>query len=98
MKNFHTTKLLEEYISRTKKNKKQFADNLGITFSLLSLLIRDEEEPPLELTYRLEKHSEQIIKACLWWKLVVKKQEFILSKDNEMKMLAYKKVKNSLRA
>jgi len=89
---------LQEYIRILKKTRKQIAEDLNIHYTKLSRIINDKEEPNVELSYRLEKHSGQLIKAELWWQLIIKKQSFILSKDEKTKKEEFKKVKNFLRA
>ncbi len=91
-------KYLEEYIRVIKKSRREIADDLAIHYTKLSRIVNDKEEPNIELSYRLEKHSGELIKAKLWWKLMIKKQEFIISKDEETRKVEQKKVKNSIRA
>lgn len=91
-------KYLEEYIRIVKKSRRVIAEDLSIHYTKLSRVINDKEEPNIEFSYRLEKHSAHLIKAELWWKLMIKKQEFIISKDDETRMVEQQKVKNSLRA
>lgn len=89
-------KYLEEYIRILKKSRKELAKDLSIHYTKLSRIINDREEPNVELTYRLERHSGNIIKAKLWWKLMIKKQEFIIGQDLETMKKEQKKVKNAL--
>ncbi|MCB0580935.1 MAG: hypothetical protein KDD10_16685 [Phaeodactylibacter sp.] len=91
-------KYLEEYIRITKKSRREIAEDLSIHYTKLSRIINDKEEPSIELSYRLEKHSGGIIRAELWWKLMVKKQAFIISRDEETRKSEQEKVKNPLRA
>jgi len=91
-------KHLSEYIRILKKNKKEFAVDIALHYTKLSRIINDREEPSIELCYRLEKHSASLIKAELWWNLIIKKQGFILSKDEKTKLIEQEKVKNPLRA
>lgn len=91
-------KYLEEYIRIIKKSRREIAEDLSIHYTKLSRIINDKEEPNIEFSYRLEKHSANLIKAELWWKLMIKKQEFIISKDDETRSIEQRKVKNSLRA
>lgn len=91
-------KFLEEYIRILKKTRREIANDLSIHYTKLSRIINDKEEPNVELTYRLEKHSGNLIKAKLWWKLMIKKQEFIISQDEETRKVEQGKVKNPLRA
>ena len=89
-------KYLEEYIRILKKSRKEISEDLAVHYTKLSRIINDKEEPNIELTYRLDKHSGNLIKAELWWKLLIKKQEFILSKDDETRQKEEAKVKNFL--
>ena len=91
-------KYLEEYIRILKKTRKDVADDLSVHYTKLSRIINDKEEPNVELAYRLEKHSGNLIRAELWWKLMIKKQEFIIRQDEETRKAEQGKVKNSLRA
>ena len=91
-------KFLEEYIRIIKKSRKEVANDLAIHYTKLSRIINDKEEPNVELSYRLEKHSGNLIKAINWWKIMIKKQEFIIARDMETKELEQNKVKNYLKA
>jgi len=91
-------KYLEEYIRILNKSRKAISEDLAVHYTKLSRIINDKEEPNIELTYRLDKHSGNLIKAKLWWKLIIKKQEFILSKDEDTREKEEAKVKNYLKA
>ena len=91
-------KYLAEYIRILKRNKKEIAADIALHYTKLSRIINDKETPSVELCYRLEKHSAELIKAELWWNLIIKKQGFILSKDEKTKMVEQQKVKNPIRA
>ena len=91
-------KYLEEYIRILKKARREIAEDLSIHYTKLSRIINDKEEPNVELSYRLEKHSGNLIKAITWWKLIIKKQEFIISADDKTKSIEQNKVKNYLKA
>lgn len=91
-------KHLEEYIRILNISRKQIAEDLSIHYTKLSRILNDKEEPNIELIYRLDKHSGNLIKAKLWWKLMIKKQEFILTKDQETRLHEEAKVSNYLKA
>jgi len=91
-------KYLAEYIRVVKKTRKEISEDLAIHYTKLSRIINDKEEPNIELSYRLEKHSGNIIRAQVWWKLMIKKHEFIIARDEETRKREQKKVKNYLRA
>ena len=91
-------KYLGEYIRLLDRNRRTISDELAVHYTKLSRLINDKEEPNIELAYRLEAHSGEMIPAILWWKLVIKKQEHLITKDTKKRKAEAKKVKNSLRA
>lgn len=91
-------KYLEEYIRILKKSRKAIAEDLALHYTKLSRIINDKEEPSIALCYRLEKHTGNLIKARLWWQLLIKKQAFILEEDEETRIAEQDKVKNALRA
>ena len=91
-------KYLEEYIRVLKKSRKEISEDLSVHYTKLSRIVNDKEEPNIELSYRLEKHSGNLIRAQVWWKLMILKQEFIMARDEETKKREQKKVKNYLRA
>jgi len=89
---------LKEYIRIVKKSRQEIAEDLSIHYTKLSRIINDKEEPNVELSYRLEKHSSKLIAAELWWKLIIKKQTYLISRDVETRKIEYLKVKNQIRA
>ncbi len=89
---------LKEYIRIAKKSRREFSEDLAIHYTKLSRILNEKEEANIGFCYRLEKHSGNLIKAELWWKLIVLKQSFIISKDEKTRKDEYKKVKNVLRA
>ncbi len=89
-------KHLEEYARILKRTKKELSEDLDVHYTRLSRIINDREEPNTELTYRLEKHSGKLIPALIWWKLIVKKQEYFLKRDNDTRQREASKVKNAI--
>ena len=78
-------KFLTEYVRIIDRTKKRFSEELKIHYSRLSRFINDKEEPNIELIYRLEKHSSNLVPAILWWKLVSKKQEYLIQKNKTLR-------------
>ena len=74
-------KSLEEYVRILNQTKKKLSEDLDIHYTRLSRIINDREGPNVELTYRLEKHSGNLISALLWWKLFSKKQDYLIKQD-----------------
>lgn len=91
-------KFLEKYIRIINRSRKETAENLSLHYTKLSRIINDKEDPNVELCYRLEKHSGNMIPTKLWWKLIIKKQEYILLKDQKTKIIEQNKVENPIRA
>jgi len=89
-------KSIEEYVRILNRTKKSLSEDLDIHYTRLSRLINDREKPNIELMYRLEKHSGNLIPAIYWWKLVAKKQEHIIKQDLKTRKKEGAKVKNGI--
>lgn len=89
-------KQLEEYVRILKRTKKKISEDLGVHYTRLSRIINGREEPNIELTFRLEKHSGELIPALLWWKLITKKQEYYIKIDKQTRKKERAKVKNAI--
>jgi hypothetical protein len=68
---------------------------MDVHVSRLSRLLKGKEMPNIELMYRLELYSGELIPAILWWKLLSKKQEFEIQRNHEQRQLARARVKNA---
>ncbi len=90
-------KYLQEYIRIARKSKRGFAEDIGVHHTRLSRIINNKEEPNIGFIYRLEQHSDKLIPAVLWWKLMIKKQEHFINKDKLTREIESKKVKNILK-
>ena len=90
-------KQLEEYVRILKRTKKQLSEELNVHYTRLSRIINNREEPNIELTYRLEKHSGELVPALIWWKLIMKKQEHYIRKDKKARKIEGAKVKNAVK-
>lgn len=87
---------LNEYVRILKKTKKELANDLSTHYTRMSRIFNDKEDPNVELTYRLERHSGKLIPAVLWWKILIKKQEFEIKKNQESREQEWSKVRNAL--
>ncbi len=87
---------LGEYVHILKKTKKEFSQDLNIHYTKLSRLFSGQDDPNIDICYRLEQHCGKMISALLWWKLSVKKIEAKIKKDKERKKAEAGKVKNAL--
>lgn len=91
-------KYVEKYVLAVKRTVKTLAEDLSMEEAVLVEIIAEKREPSMELIFRLEKHSGNFIKTELWWKLILKKQLFILSKDVEIQRVEQQKVRSVLKA
>mgnify|MGYP001159276981 FL=1 len=88
--------VLKEMIAIMRKTKKEVANDLDVHYTRLSRILNEREEPNLSLMYRLEKYSDRIIPAIYWWKLMIRKQEFLISEDQNQRLIEGRRVKNYL--
>lgn len=89
-------KQLEEYTRILKRTKKALSKDLDIHYTKLSRIINNREEPNMVLIYRLEQHSGSLISALIWWKLIIKKQEYQIKQDLETRKKEALNVKNAV--
>jgi regulator of replication initiation timing len=74
---------LKEYADRLIINRKTFAEEISIDETLLSQLINMDQFPPDYLAIRLEIHSNKIIPADFWYRLVEKEKTHHIKTDKE---------------
>jgi hypothetical protein len=87
---------LQEYIRIVSKKQIEFAFEINLHPTKLSSILTNKIDPNIALIYRLEKHSNDIIPAILWWRLWIKKIENKIVNDTEMKKREGYKVRSSL--
>lgn len=90
-------KHLEEYTRILKRTKKKLSEDLDVHYTRLSRIINDREEPNIELTYRLDMHSGNLIPAIYWWKLMIKKQADSIKKDKKTREKEASRVSNAIK-
>ena len=90
-------KLLAEYAHVLRMSKKKLSEDLGIHYTRLSRIINDKENPNIQLAYRLEKHSGELISAISWWQLVSKKLEYEIKMDKVTRKKERSKVKSAVK-
>ena len=88
---------LKAYINIFRRTKKQLSEELAIHYTKFSRFINDKELPNVAFLYRLEAHSGGLISALLWWKLVNKKQEFLIKQNKTDRAREAARVKNALK-
>ncbi len=76
---------LKQYVERLETKNKDFAAQISIDETLLSQLINEHRMPPEYVVIRLEIHSNNIIPANYWYKLVEKQREHELITDKSLR-------------
>ena len=76
---------LEQYLQLNNKKKKEFAGDIQIHETLLSQIIKNRREPNNSFIIRLELHSNNVIPAIDWFKLIEKGKEHILKTDTALR-------------
>jgi plasmid maintenance system antidote protein VapI len=76
---------LKNYVELMEKKRKEFAAEISIDETLLSQLINGHRLPPDYVAIRLEIHSNNIIPAVLWLKLVDKQRLHEIANNKELR-------------
>ncbi|MEM6700122.1 MAG: helix-turn-helix transcriptional regulator [Bacteroidota bacterium] len=87
---------LKAYIGLLKKSRKSVAEDLDIHPTKLSRILNGKENPNIDLMYRLERHSGNMIPATYWYRLVTKKVEHDIRQNEAHRQKEYERVKNEL--
>ncbi|RDC55909.1 XRE family transcriptional regulator [Pedobacter chinensis] len=87
---------LNEYVSRQDKKDKEFADEVDVTPAVLSQYINNHRKPKDEFVIRLELHSNGMIPAISWFKVIQKDKEHEIMTNQDLRREESKHVKNRL--
>lgn len=87
---------LNEYVSRQYKKDKQFASEVDVTPAVLSQYINNHRKPKDEFVIRLELHSNGMIPAISWFKVIQKDKEHEIMTNQDLRREESKHVKNRL--
>ena len=87
-------KYLKEYMTILNKKQKDLAMDLDIHKTRISRILNGRERINLQLAYRLEIHSGNLIPAILWWKLLQKAVEKEIKEDISERKKEKRNVKN----
>ncbi|MCF0056039.1 hypothetical protein [Dyadobacter sp. CY356] len=87
---------LNEYINGLEKQDKQFAADIDVKPAVLSGYINNHRKPPHKIIIRLELHSNGIIPAHIWYRLLQKDKEHQIKTDEVMRKEESSHVKNKL--
>lgn len=87
---------LKKYVEFLDKKRKEFAEDISIDETLLSQLINNHRLPPDYIAIRLELHSDNIIPASYWIRLVEKQRLHEITTDKELRKREMKYVHGKL--
>lgn len=87
---------LNEYVSRQDKKDKDFAVEVDVKPAVLSQYINNHRKPTDEFIIRLELHSNGMIPAISWFKVVQKDKEHEIITNQKLRDEESKYVKNRL--
>ena len=87
---------LNEYVSRQGKADKEFAFEVDIKPTVLSQYINNHRKPTDRFIIRLELHSNGMIPALDWFKLLQKEKEFEFNNNKMLRREESKHVKSRL--
>jgi plasmid maintenance system antidote protein VapI len=76
---------LKKYVELLDKKRKEFAEEISIDETLLSQLINNHRLPPDYIAIRLEIHSNNIIPAAYWIRVVEKQRIHEITTDKELR-------------
>ena len=76
---------LKEYITRLDKKSKEFATEIDVDPTELSLIINKHREPSEKLIIRLEIHSNKSFPAIMWFKLIEKEKAYQLIHNKDIR-------------
>ena len=76
---------LKMYVELMEKKRKEFAEEISIDETMLSQLINNHLLPPDYIAIRLELHSDTIIPATYWIRLVDKQRLHEIANDKELR-------------
>ncbi len=87
---------LNEYVNRQDKKDKDFAAEIDIKPAVLSQYLNNYRKPPEKIVFRLELHSNGMIPAVAWYKLLQKDKEHEIMTDSTIRKEESKHIKNRL--
>lgn len=87
---------LKTYIKFSYKVQKKFAEDINLKQTELSLILNEHRLPNEKTIVRLEIHSDNVIPALSWYRVVEKQREYELEQDIKFKQEQKKFVKNHL--
>lgn len=87
---------LREYLSIINKKNKDFASDIDIAATELSQILNQHRKPSEKIIIRLEIHSNELIPAIMWYKLIEKEKEHEILTDMNLRIKEKSHVRNIL--
>lgn len=87
---------LKAYVQLLNKKRKVFAREINIDETELSQLINDHRHPSENIIIRLELHSNKVIPAIAWYKLIEREKEHYIITNKTIRKQEEKHVSNRL--
>lgn len=85
---------LRSYLEMLNKKNYEFANDIGIKEAELSQILNKHRKPSEKIMVRLEIHSNEIIPAITWFKLLEKENEYEFSTNNTLRVSEKEHVRN----
>lgn len=88
---------LGKYINSLEIQKSEFSKALDLHVTKLSRLLNNYDEPNIKLFYRLEEHSNNLIPAIDWYRLLAREREITFLGDKKLKTAEKRRVKQKVK-
>lgn len=88
-----TASYLKEYLDITNRTTKNLAEELNMQETTLIAILNQKEKIDPAISFRLERHSGDIIPALYWWKLLQKELEYEFYTKEELRKIERLQVK-----
>ncbi|MDF3029357.1 MAG: hypothetical protein K0S23_3664 [Fluviicola sp.] len=85
---------LKGYVEMLNKKNKEFADDIDINQTELSQILNNHRSPSEKVIIRLEIHSNKIIPAIIWHRLIEKEKEYQIINNSELRAREKSHVRN----
>jgi plasmid maintenance system antidote protein VapI len=85
---------LRGYVEMLDKKNKEFANDIDINETELSQILNKHRPPSEKVIIRLEIHSNKIIPAIMWHRLIEKEKEYQIITDSELREREKNHVRN----
>lgn len=86
---------LRGYLESLNKKNKEFAKDIDIAETELSQILNKHRNPSEKVIIRLELHSNKIIPAIMWHRLIEKEKEHEILTNTELRIKEQEHVRNA---